>query len=210
MNIRDACDEVKRRCDLFFWAAKLGVRLFDAGRDTKKGVCPFHPDTDPSMYISRQRGVFVWYCFGCGAGGTIIDFYIMHQRVKLIDAIRNLEPSIEIDNLDNRKKTLEDLQKNLEPTASSQITQQIQKNDYDIEMDIEDMNYNIRMLALNHLRFCKKDADEFDFIHKNIFSKADQACNELDINKINEIYQSILKSLQERRIAWKKKNKSKS
>ncbi len=39
------------------------------------GVCPFHPDTDPSFKISLTgdaAGCFK--CFGCGASGSIVDF----------------------------------------------------------------------------------------------------------------------------------------
>lgn len=42
------------------------------GRDGK-ARCPFHEDRTPSLhaYDDPARG---WMCFGCGAGGTIIDF----------------------------------------------------------------------------------------------------------------------------------------
>jgi hypothetical protein len=37
-----------------------------------KVVCPFHPDTDPSLhlYADAARG---WSCYGCRRGGSIID-----------------------------------------------------------------------------------------------------------------------------------------
>jgi len=34
-----------------------------------KARCPFHPDTNPSLFIHIGKGV--WYCFGCQDGGTI-------------------------------------------------------------------------------------------------------------------------------------------
>ena len=36
-----------------------------------KVPCPFHRDRTPSMQLYGDRG---FYCFGCGAGGTIFDF----------------------------------------------------------------------------------------------------------------------------------------
>lgn len=38
-----------------------------------KLCCPFHDDSTPSLqvYDDPQRG---WVCFGCGKGGTVIDF----------------------------------------------------------------------------------------------------------------------------------------
>jgi hypothetical protein len=42
------------------------------GRDGKI-ACPFHADRTPSLHVYEhpERG---WCCFGCGIGGTIIDF----------------------------------------------------------------------------------------------------------------------------------------
>lgn len=49
--------------------------FFTRSQPTRGGklVCPFHPDTDPSLqtYVDPDRG---WYCFGCGRGGSIIDW----------------------------------------------------------------------------------------------------------------------------------------
>lgn len=49
--------------------ALLGV---EPGRDGKI-ACPFHgPERTPSLHVypSPQRG---WYCYGCGAGGSVLD-----------------------------------------------------------------------------------------------------------------------------------------
>ena len=32
------------------------------------GLCPFHDDHHPSLYVSPAKGV--WRCFSCGAGGN--------------------------------------------------------------------------------------------------------------------------------------------
>ena len=39
------------------------------GRDGKV-ACPFHQDRTPSLHVYQDG----WYCFGCDAGGSIIDF----------------------------------------------------------------------------------------------------------------------------------------
>jgi hypothetical protein len=44
----------------------------EVGRD-EKFACPFHDDRTPSLHVydEPERG---WSCFGCGRGGTLIDF----------------------------------------------------------------------------------------------------------------------------------------
>ena len=34
--------------------------------------CPFHEDREPSLHLYQTR---TWYCFGCGKGGDVYDFY---------------------------------------------------------------------------------------------------------------------------------------
>lgn len=34
------------------------------------GLCPLHQERTPSFFVHRERG---WKCFGCGAGGDVID-----------------------------------------------------------------------------------------------------------------------------------------
>ena len=41
------------------------------------GLCPFHPDQNPSMSVSPKKKIF--RCFSCGASGNVINFV---QRLK--------------------------------------------------------------------------------------------------------------------------------
>ncbi len=44
-----------------------------------KRVCPFHADSDPSLSLSDDKGLF--NCFGCHTSGNIIDFvYLLRER----------------------------------------------------------------------------------------------------------------------------------
>ncbi len=36
--------------------------------------CPFHKDREPSLHLYQTQ---TWYCFGCGKGGDVYDFYGM-------------------------------------------------------------------------------------------------------------------------------------
>lgn len=39
----------------------------------KAALCPFHAEKSPSCHI--RKGGASFHCFGCGAGGSVIDFY---------------------------------------------------------------------------------------------------------------------------------------
>ena len=46
----------------------------------KLRICPFHEDTNPSLSLSEEKGLF--NCFGCSAKGNIIKFYAMLTKLK--------------------------------------------------------------------------------------------------------------------------------
>jgi DNA primase len=63
------------------------VSLRKAGA-TWKGLCPFHGEKTPSFHVSREKGFF--HCFGCGAGGDVIKFVELHEKVGFPEAVRML------------------------------------------------------------------------------------------------------------------------
>jgi len=62
-------------------ASGLGLRQ-TGGRLT--AVCPFHGDSRPSLVIYPASQSY--YCFGCGAGGDVIDFVSRLHRVDFREA----------------------------------------------------------------------------------------------------------------------------
>lgn len=63
------------------------VRLIRRGRDFF-GLCPFHQEKSPSFKVSPANQYF--YCFGCKASGTALDFVMRRDRVEYRDALRLL------------------------------------------------------------------------------------------------------------------------
>lgn len=68
-------DEIKSRVDIADLVGRE-VELRRSGR-LYKGLCPFHPDRNPSFFVYPDEGTY--HCFGCGAHGSVIDF-VMHRR----------------------------------------------------------------------------------------------------------------------------------
>jgi DNA primase len=63
------------------------VALKRRGKDFV-GLCPFHQEKTPSFKVDPAKQYF--YCFGCKASGSAIDFVMKRDRVVFIDALRAL------------------------------------------------------------------------------------------------------------------------
>jgi DNA primase len=53
-----------------------------------KGLCPFHSEKTPSFTVNRDKGFF--HCYGCAAGGDVIKFLELHEKIGFIDAVKQL------------------------------------------------------------------------------------------------------------------------
>jgi DNA primase len=53
-----------------------------------KALCPFHQEKTPSFTVSQQRQSFK--CFGCGEGGSAVDFLMKYEKLEFIEAIQRL------------------------------------------------------------------------------------------------------------------------
>ncbi|MEG0897880.1 MAG: CHC2 zinc finger domain-containing protein, partial [Ruthenibacterium sp.] len=63
------------------------VQLRHRGR-THTGLCPFHNEKTPSFVVYPETQSF--YCFGCGAGGDVINFVKRINNVDYIEAVKTL------------------------------------------------------------------------------------------------------------------------
>lgn len=79
-------DEVKSRTNIIDLIG-AHVTLKKAGRHFK-GLCPFHNEKTPSFIVSPERAI--WKCFGCGKGGSAIDFVMEYERVDFVEALETL------------------------------------------------------------------------------------------------------------------------
>jgi len=64
------------------------VTLRSAGAGSLKGLCPFHDERSPSFHVTPARGLY--YCFGCGEGGDVVDFLMKHDHLSFTEAIEKL------------------------------------------------------------------------------------------------------------------------
>lgn len=52
------------------------------------GLCPFHNDTRPSLYVSPAKEIYK--CFACGAGGNVFTFLTEYDKISFVDAVKQL------------------------------------------------------------------------------------------------------------------------
>ncbi len=81
------------------------VQLKRSGRNWF-GRCPFHNEKTASFSVSADKQIY--HCFGCGAGGNVINFIMEHERLDFISSIKMLADrvniTIETDNREPQKK----------------------------------------------------------------------------------------------------------
>ena len=52
------------------------------------GLCPFHTDHKPSMYVNPHKQIFK--CFACGVGGDVLKFVQMKENLTFPQAVERL------------------------------------------------------------------------------------------------------------------------
>src|SRR4029450_10915419 len=79
-------EEVRRSADIVRVISEV-VNLKKMGTSWK-GLCPFHQEKTPSFNVRAEPAVF--HCFGCGEGGDVFKFVMLHERVGFPEAIESV------------------------------------------------------------------------------------------------------------------------
>ncbi|ODS24403.1 DNA primase [Candidatus Endobugula sertula] len=90
----DQIELIKQEVSLLRLAESQGYKLKKQGKDYAV-CCPFHEDKTPSCMISPQSNLF--NCFGCGTGGSVIDWVMQTQGVGFrhaVEILRDGNPSL--------------------------------------------------------------------------------------------------------------------
>lgn len=86
MAEKSVVDQVKESTDI--------VNLISEYVDLEKrgnnyvGLCPFHNEKTPSFNVYKDTGSY--YCFGCRANGSVIDFYMEMENLPFNEALQSL------------------------------------------------------------------------------------------------------------------------
>lgn len=79
-------DELRARADIVQVIGQY-VQLKKNGRK-HWGLCPFHGEKTASFSVDQEQQLY--YCFGCKAGGSVIQFVMDYERLEFQDAVKHL------------------------------------------------------------------------------------------------------------------------
>ena len=118
------------------------VNLVRKGREMV-GLCPFHDDHRPSMYVNSTKQIFK--CFACSAGGDVFKFVQMRENLTFPQAIERLaeRAGIKLKKLkaQNSKLKTIDVDPNELAKVNTWAVKYFQKNLFDEQMGKSARNY---------------------------------------------------------------------
>lgn len=83
----DDIGDIKAKVSIVDLAESSGIKLRKSGKSFL-GLCPFHPDKNPSLHLNPVFGTF--RCYSCGAKGDIIQWVMQLNNVDFKDALQML------------------------------------------------------------------------------------------------------------------------
>jgi DNA primase len=92
-EITNIAEEIKERADVVDHIGRV-VKLRKRGV-LWEGLCPFHGEKTPSfkVYEASQH----YHCYGCGASGDVISFYMKYHNLNFVEAAARLAEELNID-----------------------------------------------------------------------------------------------------------------
>ena len=76
------------------------VRLGKRSGSNLFGLCPFHSEKTPSFSVSPDKQIY--HCFGCGKGGSVINFIMDIENLSFPDAVEFLARRVGMEVPDDR------------------------------------------------------------------------------------------------------------
>ncbi|PGF05157.1 CHC2 zinc finger domain-containing protein [Bacillus toyonensis] len=121
-------------------------------------ICPFHDDNDASLGLFKDKHdkeVKIFHCFGCGAGGDIVQF---HRRLVNITEHR----SISVDTASKEVANLYGIEIN-EEAIEEHLKSLLFERELEVERNLGQYNFRSHSSNLMKLRMAQEDMELGDF-----------------------------------------------
>ena len=76
------------------------LTFYGMGFNRNKAFCPLHNEKSPSFTVYPKTKS--WHCFGCGAGGSVIDFVMAFYGLDTIDAAKKIDNDFNLGLFENK------------------------------------------------------------------------------------------------------------
>lgn len=87
-NLRFSPEFIQNVIDKNDIAEIIGQTVQLKGSSSLMGLCPFHNEKSPSFSVSKDKQLY--HCFGCGVGGTVINFVMQQDGLDFVEAVKSL------------------------------------------------------------------------------------------------------------------------
>ena len=164
------------------------------GYQTKHGfmVCPFHGDKDASLKVYPGSGG--WHCFGCGKGGSVVDFVMEHEGCDFRTAVTAIDKAMRLGLSDPHEDAYKaELERNKQQWLDDYVAAikgycdaLKAKIETDLRTDLARVKEIEMMKQAGQID--KLKADDFEFLH--MFNEISQY-NEYRIGKIDEFLEEV-------------------
>jgi DNA primase len=108
------------------------------------GLCPFHTDHRPSMYVNPVKQIFK--CFACGAGGDVLKFVQLRENLSFPAAVERLaqRAGIKLEPVHRSRKTAQtDNELNGDPKVVAKVNVWAEKH-WRTNLNDDDKGRNVR------------------------------------------------------------------
>ena len=164
------------------------------GYKTKHGfmVCPFHGDKDARLKVYPGSGG--WHCFGCGKGGSVVDFVMEHENCDFRTAVVAIDKAMHMGLADPQEDAY---RAEIERNKQEWLDQYVDainaycdalkaKIECDLRTDLARVKEIEMMKQTGQIE--KLTAADFDFLH--MWSETSQY-NEYKISRIDEFREEV-------------------
>ena len=169
------------------------------GYKTRRGfmVCPFHGDKDASLKVYRGTGG--WHCYGCGKGGSVVDFVMEQENCDFRTAVAAIDKALRLglqdphEDPEERRQTMQ-IQKWFDDFADS-VYAYLDAVKLKIEAQIRtDLVMAQELEMIRQVEPERMKAEDYDFISQ---WKENSEYNEYKLEKIEEFREEVA--------AWRRK-----
>lgn len=124
----NTAEQIKQSADMLDAVNHYGFGLNSRGFM----VCPFHQEDTPSfkVYSDNQK----WKCFGCGKGGSVIDFVMALFNINFRQAVIRIDNDFGL-HLQNEKLSRQKHSEIMEKKRREQNELKAYRNKYDKNVD---------------------------------------------------------------------------